>query len=42
LVATMPMFHVGLIYKAVTLAWVFMICRHFLLFFRNSPAASRD
>jgi hypothetical protein len=41
LVATMPMFHVGLIYKAVTLVWVFMICRHFLLFFRNSPAASR-
>ena len=40
LVATMPMFHVGLIYKAVTLVWVFMICRHFLLFFRNSPAAS--
>ena len=41
LVATMPMFHVGLIYKAVTLVWVFMICRHFLLFFRNSPADSR-
>jgi hypothetical protein len=41
LVATMPMFHVGLIYKAVTLVWVFMISRHFLLFFRNSPAASR-
>jgi hypothetical protein len=39
---TMPMFHVGLIYKAVTLVWVFMICRHFLLFFRNSPAASRN
>lgn len=42
LVATMPMFHVGLIYKAVTLVWVFLICRHFLLFLRNSPAASRD
>ena len=41
LAATMPMFHVGLIYKAVTLVWVFMICRHFVLFFRNSPAASR-
>src|SRR5689334_12176233 len=32
LVATMPMFHVGLIYQAVTLVWVFMICRHFLFF----------
>jgi hypothetical protein len=41
LVATLPMFHVGLIYKAVTLVWVFLICRHFLLFFRNSLAASR-
>jgi hypothetical protein len=41
LVATMPMFHVGFIYKADTLVWVFMICRHFLFFFRNSPAASR-
>jgi hypothetical protein len=41
LVATIPMFHVGLIYKAVTLVWVFMICRHFLPFFRNPPAATR-
>lgn len=39
LVATLPMFHVGLIYKAVTLIWVLLIWRHFLLFFRNSPAA---
>jgi len=42
LVATLPMFHVGIIYKAVTLVWVFFICRHFLLFFHNSPAASRN
>jgi hypothetical protein len=41
LVATMPIFHVGLICKAVALVWVFLICRHFLRFFRNSPAASR-
>jgi hypothetical protein len=39
LVATLPIFHVGLIYKAVALVWVFRICRHFLLFFRNSAAA---
>jgi hypothetical protein len=39
LVATLPMFHVGLIYKGVTLMWVLLIWRHFLLFFRNSPAA---
>jgi hypothetical protein len=39
LAATLPMFHVGLIYKAAALIWVFLICRHFVLFFRNSPAA---
>jgi len=42
LVATLPIFHVGLIYKAVALLWVFLTCRHFLLFFRNSPANPRD
>jgi len=42
LVATLPIFHVGLIYKAVALVWVFLTCRHFLLFFRNSPANPRD
>jgi hypothetical protein len=41
LVVTLPMFHVGIIYKAVALVWVFLICRHFLLFFHNSPAAFR-
>jgi hypothetical protein len=41
LVATLPMFHVGLIYKAVALVSVLLICCHFLFFFRNSPAASR-
>jgi len=35
LVVTVPMFHVGLIYKAVALVWVLFIVRHFLLFFRN-------
>jgi hypothetical protein len=39
LVATLPLFHVGLVYKAVSLVWVLLICRHFMLFFRNSPAA---
>jgi hypothetical protein len=41
LVVTLPMFHVGVLYKAVALVWVFLICRHFLHFFHNSPAASR-
>jgi hypothetical protein len=36
-----PKKRLGLIYKAVAPVWVFLICRHFLLFFRNSPAASR-
>jgi hypothetical protein len=40
-IATLPMFHVGPIYKAVTLVWVFLICRHSLLLCRNSTAASR-
>jgi hypothetical protein len=42
LVATLPIFHVGLIYKAVAQVWVFLTCRHFLIFFRNSPADPRD
>ena len=42
LVATLPIFHVGLIYKAVALVWFLVICRHFLLFFYNSPAVSCD
>jgi hypothetical protein len=41
LLVTMPMFHVGLLYKAVTLIWIFVIVRHFLLFFRNPATASR-
>jgi hypothetical protein len=40
LAVTLPMVHIGFIYKAVTLVWVFFICRHFLLSFRNSPAVS--
>jgi hypothetical protein len=40
-IASLPMFHVGLLYKAVALVWVFLICRHFLHFLSNSPAASR-
>jgi len=41
LVVTLPMFHVGLLYKAVALIWVFLICRHFASFFRSSPTVSR-
>lgn len=37
LVVTATMFHVGVIYKAVTLVWVFVIARHSLRFFRTTP-----
>src|SRR5258708_1649688 len=39
LLATIPMYHVGLVYKAVGLVWSFLICRHFLFFLRNSSVA---
>ena len=38
LVAMIPMYHVGLLYKVVGVVWSLLICRHFLTFFRNSPA----
>jgi hypothetical protein len=41
LLATIPMYHVGLLYKAAGLVWSFLICHHFLSFFRNSPAMPR-
>jgi hypothetical protein len=41
LLATIPMYHVGFLYKAVGLVWSVLICRHFLNFFRNSPATPR-
>jgi hypothetical protein len=46
LLATIPMYHVGLLYKAAGAVWSFFtgavwsffICRHFLTFFRKAPA----
>jgi UDP-N-acetylmuramyl pentapeptide phosphotransferase/UDP-N-acetylglucosamine-1-phosphate transferase len=38
LLATIPMHHVGLLYKAAGLVWSFLVCGHFLLLLRNSPA----
>ena len=37
LLATIPMYHVGLAYKAAGVAWSILICRHFLTFFRKAP-----
>lgn len=41
-IATIPMYHVGLLYKAVGVVWSLLICRHFLNFFRNPPATFRN
>jgi hypothetical protein len=38
LIATISMYHIGLFYKAVVVLWSLLIWRHFLNFFRNSPA----
>jgi hypothetical protein len=38
LLATIPVYHVGLLYKAAGVVWSFFMCRHFLTFFRKAPA----
>jgi hypothetical protein len=41
LLATIPMYHVGLLYKAAGVIWSFFMCRHFLTFFRKAPVTFR-
>jgi hypothetical protein len=41
LFATVSMHHIGLLYKAVALAWSFLICRHFLRLIRNQAGAHK-